>query len=237
MQKMICSLKKIIKLLAAGKRREKTRITKKQKQKKKTEDLMKNLGKFKLSAGFKNGISIKFKLISAFIIPVLLIVLLGVVSYETAANAIKSSFMETSVSTIQKTADYYTLMFSNIKALANDFANNADVRSYYSGSLASDPLNEKNVYDNLNTNLSSTALGNKAVKAVYVIGKNGKNIFTSATSMNTGEYNSVKAASEGQTIDKNKSAWFTSRDYLDQKGAKDYSVSFGRQLSSNWKRV
>ena len=214
------------------KKKRKNKNNKKAKiESKKTEDLMKNLGKFKLSAGFKNGISIKFKLISAFIIPVLLIVLLGVVSYETAANAIKSSFMETSVSTIQKTADYYTLMFSNIKALANDFANNADVRSYYSGSLASDPLNEKNVYDNLNTNLSSTALGNKAVKAVYVIGKNGKNIFTSATSMDpTGEYNSVKAASEGQTIDKNKSAWFTSRDYIDQKGAKDYSVSFGRQL-------
>ena len=217
------------------KKKRKNKNNKKAKtESKKTEDLMKNLGKFKLSAGFKNGISIKFKLISAFIIPVLLIVLLGVVSYETAANAIKSSFMETSVSTIQKTADYYTLMFSNIKALANDFANNADVRSYYSGSLASDPLNEKNVYDNLNTNLSSTALGNKAVKAVYVIGKNGKNIFTSATSMDpTGEYNSVKAASEGQTIDKNKSAWFTSRDYIDQKGAKDYSVSFGRQLSGN----
>lgn len=217
------------------KKKRKNKNNKKAKtESKKTEDLMKNLGKFKLSAGFKNGISIKFKLISAFIIPVLLIVLLGVVSYETAANAIKSSFMETSVSTIQKTADYYTLMFSNIKALANDFANNADVRSYYSGSLASDPLNEKNVYDNLNTNLSSTALGNKAVKAVYVIGKNGKNIFTSATSMNpTGEYNSVKAASEGQTIDKNKSAWFTSRDYIDKKGAKDYSVSFGRQLSGN----
>ena len=126
------------------KKKRKNKNNKKAKtESKKTEDLMKNLGKFKLSTGFKNGISIKFKLISAFIIPVLLIVLLGVVSYETAANAIKSSFMETSVSTIQKTADYYTLMFSNIKALANDFANNADVRSYYSGSLASDPLNEK----------------------------------------------------------------------------------------------
>ena len=91
------------------KKKRKNKNNKKAKtESKKPEDLMKNLGKFKLSAGFKNGISIKFKLISAFIIPVLLIVLLGVVSYETAANAIKSSFMETSVSTIQKTADYYT---------------------------------------------------------------------------------------------------------------------------------
>ena len=94
------------------KKKRKNKNNKKAKtESKKTEDLMKNLGKFKLSAGFKNGISIKFKLISAFIIPVLLIVLLGVVSYETAANAIKSSFMETSESTIHKTAEYFTFMY------------------------------------------------------------------------------------------------------------------------------
>ena len=72
------------------KKKRKNKNNKKAKtESKKTEDLMKNLGKFKLSTGFKNGISIKFKLISAFIIPVLLIVLLGVVSYETAANALE----------------------------------------------------------------------------------------------------------------------------------------------------
>ena len=178
--------------------------------------------------------SIKVKLIGAFIIPVVLIIMLGVISYVTASNAIKSSFIEASTSTIQKTADYYKLMFSNVSALATDFANNTDVKSYYSGSLANDVMTESTTYNNISSNLSSTAMGNKAIKAAYVIGSYGRSIFTSTTSMETtGEYSSIKASAEGQKIDQDRTAWFTSREYLDTRGVGDYSVSYGRQLVGN----
>ena len=182
----------------------------------------------------KKRMSIKVKLIGAFIIPVVLIIMLGVISYVTASNAIKSSFIEASTSTIQKTADYYKLMFSNVSALATDFANNTDVKSYYSGSLANDVMTESTTYNNISSNLSSTAMGNKAIKAAYVIGSYGRSIFTSTTSMETtGEYSSIKASAEGQKIDQDRTAWFTSREYLDTRGVGDYSVSYGRQLVGN----
>lgn len=187
-----------------------------------------------LSGIMKKKMSIKVKLIGAFMIPVILIIILGVISYVTASNAIKSSFIEASTSTIQKTADYYTLMFSNVSALATDFANNSDVKSYYSGSLSNDVMTESTTYSNISSSLSSTAMGNKAIKAAYVIGSYGRSIFTSTTSMETtGEYSNIKASAEGQKIDQDRTAWFTSREYLDTRGVGDYAVSYGRQLVGN----
>ena len=74
--------------------------------------------------------SIKFKLIGAFIIPIALIIILGVASYTTASKAITKSYTQSSQSTITKTADYYNLMFTNVKATATDMVNNSMVQEY-----------------------------------------------------------------------------------------------------------
>ncbi len=185
----------------------------------------------------KSGLSIKVKLIGAFTIPVLLIILLGTISYNTATNAITSSYTESSVSTVKKTADYYTLMFSNIKSTASEFASSSDVKSYYSGSFSADPITEESRYNSIFNSLNATVMGNSAIKTIHVISNYGKSIFTTTNLMEvTGEYEKVKASEEGKQIDSKRSAWFTSRSYIDTKGVGKYSVSYGRQLLGNSQR-
>lgn len=185
----------------------------------------------------KSGLSIKIKLIGAFVIPVLLIILLGVISYNTASNAITSSYTESSVSTVKKTADYYTLMFSNIKSTASEFASSSDVKSYYSGSFSADPITEESRYNSIFNSLNATVMGNSAIKTIHVISNYGKSIFTTTNLMEvTGEYEKVKASEEGKQIDSKRSGWFTSRSYIDTKGVGKYSVSYGRQLLGNSQR-
>ena len=122
--------------------------------------------------------SIKFKLIGAFIIPIALIIILGVASYTTASKAITKSYTQSSQSTITKTADYYNLMFTNVKATATDMVNNSMVQEYYSGVYGSDPITEGNNYATLRANLTSTALGNKAISNIYIFGNYGKPLYT-----------------------------------------------------------
>ena len=186
----------------------------------------------------KSGLSIKVKLIGAFTIPVLLIILLGTISYNTATNAITSSYTESSVSTVKKTADYYTLMFSNIKSTASEFASSSDVKSYYSGSFSADPITEESRYNSIFNSLNATVMGNSAIKTIHVISNYGKSIFTTTNLMEvTGEYEKVKASEEGKQIDSKRSAWFTSRSYIDTKGVGKYSVSYGRQLLAAGKGI
>ena len=177
--------------------------------------------------------SIKVKLIGSFLIPVALIVVLGIVSYVLASNAITSSYTESSMSAIEKTADYYNLMFSNVKATATDLANNATIQEYYSGTYASDSVSEGSTYTSLKSNLSSTALANKAIAGIYIIGSYGKGMYTSSSKLlDTGEYNNLKASAEGKYIDANKTGWFTNREYMDGTvGVNACAVSYGRQLT------
>ncbi len=124
----------------------------------------------------KSGLSIKVKLIGAFVIPVLLIILLGTISYNTATSAITNSYTESSISTVKKTADYYTLMFSNIKSTASEFASSSDVKSYYSGSFSADPITEESRYNSIFNSLNATVMGNSAIKTIHVISNYGKSI-------------------------------------------------------------
>ena len=180
--------------------------------------------------------SIKFKLIGAFIIPIALIIILGVASYTTASKAITKSYTQSSQSTITKTADYYNLMFTNVKATATDMVNNSMVQEYYSGVYGSDPITEGNNYATLRANLTSTALGNKAISNIYIFGNYGKPLYTATIkdADSAGYIDKIKNSAEGKTIDQKRSTWFSSREVLD---AADYSVSFARQLLGTSKKA
>ena len=184
--------------------------------------------------------SIKFKLIGAFIIPIALIIILGVASYTTASKAITKSYTQSSQSTITKTADYYNLMFTNVKATATDMVNNSMVQEYYSGVYGSDPITEGNNYATLRANLTSTALGNKAISNIYIFGNYGKPLYTATIkdADSAGYIDKIKNSAEGKTIDQKRSTWFSSREVLDAAGgAADYSVSFARQLLGTSKKA
>lgn len=181
-----------------------------------------------------NGISIKVKLIIAFVIPVVCIIILGVVSYSTASNAIMKNFTEASETTIQKTGDYFDLLFNNVEATANDFANNLTVQSYFSGGLSGDPVSESQTYTELNKNVTSTVMGNQAISNAFIVGSYGKHIYTSTGSIEQNNiYENIKASAEGKEIDSKSQLWITEREYVDTINKRPYAVSYARKLTAN----
>ena len=180
----------------------------------------------------QNGIPIKIKLIGAFSIPIIFIIILGTVSFKTASSAIQNSFTEASGATVNQVAKYYDLLFANVKSLSNDFVNQEDVKSYYAGSYKNDPVGENSVYSGISSSLISSATNNSAVKNTLVIGKYGKIITTGTAGdlQTTGEYDNIKKSSEGQLIDSKRTTWVTSREYVDSKVTLPYAVSFARQV-------
>lgn len=184
-----------------------------------------------------NPKSILYKLIAAFLVPVLCIIVLGVVSYNSAANALTSSYTESMKTAINKTSDYYNLMFSNVKATITDVINNPTMQEYYSGIYEGDSVNEGTIYQNLRSNISSTVMGNSAISNICIIGSYGKTISYSASKLQeTGEYNNVKSSAEGKVIDSKRQSWFTSREYIDSAINSYNTISFGRQLIGTSKK-
>ena len=184
-----------------------------------------------------NPTSILYKLIAAFLVPVICIIVLGIFSYNSAADALTSSYTESMHTAVNKTADYYNLMFSNVKATITDVVNNSTMQEYFSGIYENDSINEGTIYQNLRSNISSTVMTNKAISNIYMIGSYGKALYSQIGKLQeTGEYDNIKKSAEGKTIDSKKQAWFTSREYMDNATGISNTISFGRQLIGTSKK-
>lgn len=180
--------------------------------------------------------SIRYKLIGGFLLPVALIVILGVMSYTTASNAVTESFETSAQSTIQKTAEYYDLMFSNIKAVSNDLSNNVVVQEYYSGTYENSNTDEANAYAEIRSIVSSLTTTNKQIKSVYLIARHGRDLYSSTTSLTGSEYSALKDTDEAKKIDAQRSVWISKHEYIDNYSKMSYGVSYARQLLGTSKR-
>lgn len=182
-----------------------------------------------------NG-SIRYKLIVAFLLPVILIIVLGILSYTTASKAIIASFESSSQSTIEKTAEYYGLMFANVKSMATDISNNTNVQQYYSKSFATDKLEESNIYNSIKSDVSSKTLSNKSISNIYIFANYGKGIYTGSSKLDDSAYETFSGTDEAKSYDSSKSAWVSSHPFLDSQGISSYGVSFVRQVVATSKK-
>lgn len=176
--------------------------------------------------------SIKFRLIGGFIIPLVLIIVLGVVSYQTASKAIIGNYEEATLSTIIKTADYYNLMFNNVEAVSQEMISYSAAKDYYSKMYKSDITTESEMYNTANKYYQSIKISNDAINNVYIMCNYGKPICT-ATINSTTLYDDFAASEEAKKIDENKIVWATSRPFLDTLVKTSYGVTLERQFYSN----
>ncbi|MGN0161487.1 MAG: methyl-accepting chemotaxis protein [Lachnospiraceae bacterium] len=176
--------------------------------------------------------SIKFRLIGGFIIPLLLIIALGVVSYQTASKAIIENYEVATSSTIVKTADYYRLMFTSLETSSKEMISNAEAKNYYSKMYKADITNEANVYNTISKYYQAITISNAMIDNIYVMCDYGKAIFTSKVTEEK-MYDVFAGSDEAKSIDENRLQWVTSRPCLDQNVSGNYGVSLERQFYSN----
>jgi methyl-accepting chemotaxis protein len=195
----------------------------------KTKDNAKKTHRININ-GLFNFNSIRGRLVIGFMVPVLLMISLGLLSYSMASSAIVSSFEMSAGSTIKKTAEYYDLLFANVKSAADNLAGDSTLQQYYSGSYSNDLVADGEAYSEVKKKVSSVTASNSQIKAIFMFGKGGNDIYSVSTSMTGNEYDSIKDTDEAKTVDANRTAWFTSHEYLDKRGASDYGVCYARQI-------
>ncbi len=177
--------------------------------------------------------SIKFKLITGFVIPLVLIIILGVVSYQTAAKAIISNYEEATCSTITKTADYYNLMFTNLESVSREMISNTEAKNYYSKMYKADVNAESSAFNTIKQYYQSITISNAAIKNIFLLCSYGKPIVTTTVQEEGQLYGAFKDSDEAANIDENRLIWATSRPFLDTLIAPVYGVTLERQFYSN----
>ena len=159
---------------------------------------------------------IKIKLTGAFMIPVILIIILGVSSYQRASKTIVTNYRESTVNTVQKAGEYYTLLLTNLETKSQQFANDTVLVAYYSGTYSRKAADEASNFSSLQKTLLGDTLADENLFMVNVVASYG-NALSSKGSFRLEDYDAFIETEEGQEIidAKGKSVWSGEHSFID----------------------
>jgi methyl-accepting chemotaxis protein len=181
--------------------------------------------------------SIRTRLILAFLVPILLIILQGVISYTNTARTARNLSSQASVTAMQTGSKYLEAIFGSTEALAGELFSDADVQSFFSGRYdKSDSSVENKLYKSIFNRLAAMKTFNSNIYNITLISPD-KDIPT-ITSVNSTEVRlpDLKEAGFYKKLEKNNvGAWFGKHDEFDKfisSNATFYGLSYMRMIKN-----
>ena len=185
---------------------------------------------------FENVFTIKAKLIASFMIAIVLILILGIASYQKAATAIRKNYKESTCQTLNMTGEYLAFGFNSIQNTATQLINDTNVINYFSGMYGTDNLQIISAKQAITKLLSSKNVTDNFIENIYLLSDNTESLSTKKITDN-GIYAGFKDTSIGEQLQQDKMSviWSGADVYLDEKlntGVSDYSMRFVRNITS-----
>ena len=184
--------------------------------------------------------TIRLKLISAFAVPIVFLMILGIISYSSASGAVRKVAQLSTVATMENGGKYMDVVYASIEDLSFQLLVKKDIRDYLSDTSdgSEDPAAAAELYRNVSNDLLNISSTNKYVSNIYLIGNGNKSILPSG-SKPSADFNldSVKNSDLFKEMDKLKGSivWLGSHREIDDKIGiieKNYSVTALKKIIS-----
>ena len=117
--------------------------------------------------------SIRAKIIGAFLISVLLIIILGTVSYNRFAKSIIESSESSTMNTLDFMGEYLSIVFTTQKSSARDFVLDRSLIDYYAGKYDDSVSDKINAERSITDSIVQLQLTSKFISEVYITGNKG----------------------------------------------------------------
>lgn len=167
----------------------------------------------------KSDRSIMQTLLAAFLVPVVMMIILGIVSYNTASSGIISKYKESAVSTVSALGDYCNLICDSISGKALEIATNSSLADYYYY-VQRDPGSTKamEAFRSTKALIANARAVNKYMHSCSVIPDGGSYMTTLSGTMTENPYADFEATKEGSFFKENptiKHSWMGYHTYID----------------------
>ncbi|MCR5753741.1 MAG: methyl-accepting chemotaxis protein, partial [Acetatifactor sp.] len=190
-----------------------------------------------LQKNFIKNKSIMKTLLLAFLLPVAMMVLLGVVSYRLAVNGVVSKYRQSAEVSVSSVGNYFDLVCSTISNKALELISNGDVADYYGKYYKSQDMNAITSFDNAKVILGNAIGANKMIYSYSVIPEKGTSMTSLSGHMTDHSYEDFKETPEGKAFTENpalKNMWVGYHSYLDSclsSTPKEYGLAFFQKLT------
>lgn len=181
--------------------------------------------------------SIMQTLLVGFLVPVVMMIILGVVCYNTAASGMISKYQESAESTVTAVGNYFDLICTSISSKALELIGDGDVADYYGKYYKKQDAQSMESMRNARTLLGNAKATNKYMYSYSVVPEGGTYLTSLTGAMSDHPYEDFKASTEGQYFVENstaRNAWLGYHTYLDESLnslPKNYAIVFYQRLA------
>lgn len=181
--------------------------------------------------------SILVTLLAAFMVPVVLMIALGIVSYNTASSGIVDKYKESAESTISAVGDYFELVCENISGKALEMVTDSDVGDYYDKFYEKKDAKAMEAFRNAKSIVRNAKSTNRNVYSCTIIPEGGGYLSTISGSMSDAPVADFGNTAEGQYFVNNNSQrnkWLGYQTYLDsnmQSKQENYAMVYYQRFS------
>lgn len=176
--------------------------------------------------------SIRTTLIMGFFVPVLMLMLLGVISYLMASNTIMKKYEESSLNTVVAMSMFGDSLTDSMSSRAIEQANGAEIKEYYSRYFNNKDEKWTELYRSAKSKLLQMYNSSDFMSGFYTIPKSGSEINSLNAELGAGAYDDFMASEVGTVFRENKSkknGWFgyhTSIDSTRGVDGEDYAFTY-----------
>lgn len=175
---------------------------------------------------------IKSKLTISLIIPILCIIALGVVSYQNAAEGIRSSYEFSTAQSIKMIGEYLNVGVNSAEAFAVQCINDNTLKQYVNGYYKDDIIENKEVYDKYYKDFLAKSSTDQFISGISILTTDVKPI-SDINIDNTvlTEFHQTKLWKS--IYNQGKGIWIGADSFLDDKLGKDYAIRYVRTFSES----
>ncbi len=188
-------------------------------------------------AKMKSRRSIMQTLLIGFLVPVAMMIVLGVVCYNTAASGMVSKYQESAEATVSAVGNYCDLICSSVSSKALELIGKGDVADYFERYYKKQDAKSIETMRNAKTLLGNVKATNKYIFSYSVIPQGGAYLTSLTGSMSENPHDDFLASEEGKYLSEDKTirnAWLGYHTYIDsslKSQKEDYALAFYQKFA------
>ena len=150
--------------------------------------------------------SIAMRLVGAFLIPVIGVLVLGITSYNNASNAIVDTYKESVQQTAYTMQQYINLVITSEKDEFKTYLTESDLRKYFAGLM--DMYDESSVRKDYQGRLRNKMALDSKIQGAYIIADNKRTIDCQGIVRDRNVYTDYVGCDQGKLVSKSATNWF-----------------------------
>lgn len=151
--------------------------------------------------------SIMMRLIGGFLVPVLGVLVLGVISYQSASNAIVNTYKDSVQQTTETIQQYVSLVVSSEKDEFKTYLSDDDMKKYFGGML--DEAEQLTTFSTLQSTLGKKLVMDQKLHSIYFLADKQRSINASnRSSIKDDLFTGYANTAQGGPVTKSTADWF-----------------------------